>query len=508
LLPDDRVANSNRWAGQWQQRGELPSDTHYDWQWRRVSDDDYWKDFSNRMPSPMPRLLQSDARVQRHWHHDFGQTTAYAAVRGWQVLQDTDPTALIDPPYRREPQMGLRQRGDAAGWQWDWQTEFNRFVHEDPSRQRGDRAHLLASVAYPLGERGWTLTPKVSLNAASYQVEQPLRLNPGDLSGPRSASRVIPTASLDSSWVFERPTRLFDRDVTQTLEPRLLYVNTPYQRQDYLPNFDSAPNDFNITSVYAENLFSGVDRVSDANQFTAGITTRFLDAASGVEALRLGIVQRYLFRDQAVTPGDGEPFRRRFSDLLLIGSTSLVPKWNFDATIQYSPEIDRSIRSIVSARFSPGPFRTVSTTYRFTRELSEQVELGWQWPLYGPGPAVRPPLRSPPPDVDEPAPTLLSRASSGSGGSCQGTWYSVGRINYSLKDRRYTDSLVGFEYDAGCWIGRIVATRLSTGREEATTRLSFQLELVGLSRLNLGSNPLQTLKDNIPGYQLLRDDGR
>lgn len=507
LLPNDRVADRNRWAGLWKQQGELPNDTHYEWQWRRVSDDDYWKDFSNRMPSFMPRLLQSDAQAQRHWHHSFGQTTAYAGVRRWQVLQDIDPASLIDPPYQREPQIGVRQRGDAAGWQWDWQTEFNRFVHEDPTRQHGDRAHLLASVAYPLGEGGWTLTPKLSVNAASYQVAQPLRLNPGDIDGPRSASRVIPTASLDSSWVFERATRLFNRDVTQTLEPRLLYVSTPYRRQDYLPNFDSAANDFNITSVYAENVFSGVDRVSDANQFTAGITTRFLDATTGAEALRLGIVQRYLFRDQSITPADGEPLRRRFSDLLLLGSTSLVPRWNFDATIQYSPEIDRSVRSIISARFSPGPFRTISTTYRFARESSEQVELGWQWPIYGPGPSARPPLRSPPPGGDE-APGLLSRATSSSGGSCQGTWYSVGRINYSLKDSRFTDSLAGFEYDAGCWIGRIVATRLSTGRTEATTRLSFQLELVGLSKLNLGSNPLQVLKDNVPGYQLLREDGR
>ena len=56
---------------------------------------------------------------------------------------------------------------------------------------------------------------------------------------------------------------------------------------------------------------------------------------------------------------------------------------------------------------------------------------------------------------------------------------------------------------AGCWIGRVVATRQSTGLSEATTRLLFQLELVGLSRL--GSNPLQVLKDNIPGYKLLRE---
>ena len=51
---------------------------------------------------------------------------------------------------------------------------------------------------------------------------------------------------------------------------------------------------------------------------------------------------------------------------------------------------------------------------------------------------------------------------------------------------------------------RPVAERLSTGRSEATTRLLLQLELVGLSRL--GTNPLQVLKDNIPGYRLLRED--
>jgi LPS-assembly protein len=71
-------------------------------------------------------------------------------------------------------------------------------------------------------------------------------------------------------------------------------------------------------------------------------------------------------------------------------------------------------------------------------------------------------------------------------------------------DSRVTDSVLGIEYDAGCWIGRVVAERLSTGRSEANTQLLLQLELVGLSRL--GSNPLQALKDNIPGYRLLREE--
>ena len=119
-----------------------------------------------------------------------------------------------------------------------------------------------------------------------------------------------------------------------------------------------------------------------------------------------------------------------------------------------------------------------------TRDLSEQLEAGWQWPIYG-----RPP----------------ASARDGNGGSnCSGTLYTVGHLNYSMRDSRLTDSIVGFEYDAGCWIGRVVVERLSTGRSEATTRLLLQLELVGLSRL--GSNPLKVLKDNVPGYQMLRDE--
>jgi LPS-assembly protein len=297
--------------------------------------------------------------------------------------------------------------------------------------------------------------------------------------GRTRASRAIPTFSLDAGTLFERRTAWGDRRMTQTLEPRVLYVNTPFRAQATLPLFDTAAKDFNTISVFSDNGFSGIDRVSDAHQVTAGVTTRMLDAASGAEALRLGLAQRTLLRDLRITP-NGVPLTQRFSDLLLVGSAALSSRWTFDAALQYSPEIDRATRSVLSARYSPGAFRTLSATYRLTRGASEQLDLGWQWPL------------------------TRMLAASDKNSTCQGTLYGVGRINYSMKDSRITDSLAGLEYDAGCWIGRVVAERVSTGRTEATTRLMLQLELVGLSRL--GSNPLSALKDNIPGYTLLRDD--
>ncbi|MDQ6681462.1 MAG: LPS-assembly protein LptD, partial [Pseudomonadota bacterium] len=365
-----------------------------------------------------------------------------------------------------------------------FEGEFNRFVTPDHNasgpRSNGLRLNALGSVSRPVVTPGWTLMPKLSFNAASYSLDEPV---PGVR---RNASRVIPTLSVDSAWTFERDTTWFGRAMRQTLEPRFLYVNTPYVRQSDLPNFDAAAKDFNFESIFSENLFSGVDRVSDAHQLTAGVTTRFLDPYTGAEALRLGVVQRYLFRDQRVTP-DQEPLTKRFSDLLLLASTSLVRNWNFDASVQYSPEDKRAQRSVVGVRYSPGPFRTLSTTYRMTRNLTEQVELAWQWPIYGRTPTE-----------------AGSRSSNGSNGSCNGSLYGVGRVNYSTRDSRITDSIFGLEYDAGCWIGRIVAERLSTGRSDATTRLLLQLELVGLSKL--GTNPLQVLKDNVPGYRLLREE--
>ena len=478
LMPHDATADRSRYSLRADHEGTLPLNAYAQLRVMRVSDDDYWKDFPGEVKSLTPRLLQTDLLLTR----PFGDWSAYARALKWQVLQTTDPTTRIDPPpYERAPQIGARY---AAPWRGGldvaFEGEFNRFANPSDhyllERQTGLRAHALGSIRRPFFSPGWTVTPKLSFNAASYSFDLPLD------DGRRSATRVIPTVSVDSAWTLERETTFFGRAVRQTLEPRLFYVNTPYRRQENLPNFDAAAKDFNFDSYFTENAFSGVDRVSDSNQLTAGITSRILDPETGTEALRVGLAQRYRFREQRITP-DNVTLTQRYSDVLVFGSTTLVPRWSFDTSAQFNPDSHRIERSLAGFRYSPGPYRTVGLTYRLTRGLSEQFELGWQWPVYGPARTSERPAGS---------------------SSCSGTLYSVGHVNYSTKDSRLTDSIAGFEYDAGCWIGRVVVERLSTGRSETTTRLLLQLELVGLSRL--GSNPLKVLKDNVPGYQLLRDE--
>ncbi|MDQ5896878.1 MAG: LPS-assembly protein [Pseudomonadota bacterium] len=494
-LPNDLQTGRQRWALHTKQRGELDlaGGLRYDWSVLRVSDGDYWKDGLRGADSLTPRLLSSTGRLRQNqllrtggWLGDVEQRV-YARVQQWQVLQDSASSTRIATPYQRAPQVGVQWSDHGGPLQWSVQTEVNRFTNVDTTQIQGSRAHLLGQVALPLGDAGWRITPKLSLNSATYQTDTAMS------DGRRHASRTIPGFSLDSAWTLERETAGFGRALLQTLEPRLLYALTPWRDQSALPNFDSAALDFNATTVFSDNVFSGIDRVSDAHQVTAGLTTRFLDRSSGAELARFGIAQRYLLRDQRIT-SDGVPLSSRLSDVLLQASVSLVPSWTFDTSLQFNPDTDRLVRTITSARWAPQPLHSIYLSHRLKRGTSEQLALAWQWPLS---------------DLVSPLRQLLGRDEpvrpAAASGECRGKLYGVSGFDYSLRDSRMSSAIVGLEYDAGCWIGRFVARRQSTSAQNASTQLMLQLELVGLSRLSAGSNPLSILKDNIPGYQLLRD---
>ncbi len=491
-LPNDRVLGRSRWDLRLQNDGDFTPNWRYQINSERVSDNDYWKDFRRRMSSQTPRLLQSDYRTQRDFDFNWGDVQAYARVQRWQPLQVLEVNDQFASPYQRSPQIGVRLQTEAddpvlAGYlptgrgarlEGGAEVEYNRF--DLPSgklssqTQTGERMHMLGHVSLPMSGAAWWLIPKVSFNSASYRVDEPLP------NGQRSISRTIPTFSIDHGWILERNTSLFGQEARQTLEPRFLYLNTPYRDQSAVPNFDAAPRDYNFDSVFAENQFSGVDRVSDAHMVAFGATSRWIENERGEEQLRLGMVQRYLLRDQRISP-DGTPQTHRLSDVVLLGSAHLNQAWWTDSTMQLNSSDGKVERTVLRLRYSPGPFRTLSASYRLARGQSEQLEFAWQWPLFGP-----------------------DRKAVSGGPGCQGAWYGAGRLQYSMRDKRFTDSVIGAEYDSGCWILRIGAERQATGRAETNTRLMLQLELVGLSPL--GSNALKVLRDNIPGYRSLSSE--
>lgn len=480
-MPGDRLRGTDRWGyafkhdavvGAGLPTGPLGLNLNLN----RVSDDNYWRDFSRTTASLTQRLLANDGNLS--WSR--GNFSVSARALKWQTLQDV--TSPIVPPYDRLPQVVARySRGNLPGG-------LEAYVEADHTRFESDRAmtgqpnaqrsFTLAQVSRPWQTPGWFFTPKMQLHATQYQFDASLA------NGVRSADRTVPTLSLDSGLVFERNTSYFGRSFLQTLEPRAFYVYTPFRDQSLLPNYDSGANDFNFATIYTENAFGGHDRIADNNLLTLGASTRLLDPDTGAEAARFGVAQRLRFKDQLVTLPGQAPVSERLSDVLFGASINWTPQWSFDSTVQYNPKTRRSIRATVGGRYSPGNYRVISAAYRLQRGSSEQLDVGWQWPindLWG--------------DKGE---------NLGPGrGEGEGRWYSVGRLNFSLQDKRLVDALVGLEYDAGCWLGRIVFERLQSSTSTSNKRILFQLEFVGFSRL--GSNALQALKENIPRYQYLRE---
>ena len=444
---------------------------------QRVSDDNYWRDFGRAAETLRQRLLPGDATL--NWAAGDMQTRL--RVLKWQTLQDV--AAPIVPPFDRMPQLQWRYAPTTLPGGFDGLVELDttRFqaARELTRQPNADRSYALVQISRPFLAPAGFLTPRMQLHATQYQFDTPLS------NGDRSASRTLPTFSLDSGLVFERDTAFFGRPFLQTLEPRAFYTYTPYRDQSRLPVYDTAANDFNFATIYTENAFGGNDRLADNNLLTLGVSTRLLDPDSGAEAARFGIAQRVRFSDQKVTLPGVAPVSERLSDVLLGAGITWTPQWGFDSTVQYNPKTGRSIRSTIGARYSPGNYRTVSAAYRLQRGTSEQIDVGWQWPLNA--------LWGGDKDTGKAA------------GQGSGRWYSVGRLNYSLQDRKLVDTVVGLEYDSCCWIGRVVLERLQSGVTTANTRLLFQIEFVGFSRLSLGSSPLDTFKQNVPRYQALRE---
>ncbi len=444
-LPDDREKRESRYGYLWQHYQNFGNgfSGHVDLQ--GVSDDAYFTDLSDKIAVTSQVNLTREGAM----FYDGGWWNLNTRVQRFQTLQD--PLAPVVPPYARVPQITLNMnRQEGAHLDLGLQGEYVQFSH--PTLITGARQILYPSIRAPYQTSFFYITPKIGYHTTSYSLE--------DAAGT-DASRHLPIYSLDSGLTFERETSVWGRAFLQTLEPRLYYVYIPYRPQDDLPNFDSALADFNLAQIFTENQFTGGDRINDANQLTAAITSRLIDPDTGDEQLRFTLGQRYYFQTQRVSLTPGAPDAQN-TDLLAAATGQITKRWFTDLGMQYSTLSNRVERSNAVLRYQPEIGKVVNFGYRYTRELLEQVDLSTQWPLGG-------------------------------------RWSGLARYNYTLRDRSLLEGLLGLEYNAGCWAARFVVHRFVSATQEYVNAMFLQLELTGISQI--GSSPLEVLRQNITGYE-------
>lgn len=478
MLPHDNIKNQNntttrslnqgnkRAAGTYKHKQTFSPLWSGNVSLRGVSDKEYLDDFGDNLAITSQTHLPQNAAIDYRgpvWNFS-GRAAAY------QTIDRT--IAAADRPYARLPQLNLTLNRPVKPNRVNYYFESEAVNFKRSVGVIGERANLSPAVSFPLENSYSFVTPKIGLRHIAYRLTN----SPED-----SAALTRGVFSLDSGLFFERDSRWRQKIYTQTLEPRLYYLYIPYKNQDALPNFDTGLLDLSFSNLFRDNRFTGGDRVSDANQITAAITTRFIDADDGIELVRASLGRIYYLRDRRanlpvnVSPVISSSLRSNTaaaSDIVGETIVTLPHYWYARANADWNRADNHLQKYSIYLQYNPAKNRILNFGKRFARNELEQTDISTEWPIAG-------------------------------------RWTFRARSLYSLRDSRNVESYAGVEYNACCWAFRIMSGRrlfIDTARDNAAIQkrlIMFELELTGLAKLGqLPASPLRQSMFSFPSKPL------
>lgn len=390
------------------------------------------------------------------------------------ILKDQKPWYYL-PKVQANYTTGLFDTGILA----TGMVEIANF-RNDGDRAMGQRLLVRPKLYYPFQTTYGFFTPSFTLHHSQYWLTN-VQENQA-----KQHSRTIPIFSVDSGLYFDREFKLADTPLVQTIEPRLFYVYIPYQDQTQLPPFDTTEYDFTLYQLFRENRYTGNDRIGDANQLTAALTTRLIDSTTGFERFRGTLGEIFYFQSPRLPllAGTVLPENRFFSNVVVETTTNITDNWSLRAGGQWNPENNNVARGLVGVQYNDRDNHLFNLAYRYRRD----------------------------PVLDlTPVPTgyigqSLSIADASFRVPVAKGWNLLGRWQYSTNFNTTLDAFAGFERETCCWrfslVGRRFINNPATGSvREPDYNYGFfvQLELKGLGRL--GDQVDNFLERSISGYR-------
>lgn len=465
VLPKDQASRHNtRSKFDWNHQQQFSQTLSGGVDYHQVSDDDYYRDFYNRTDIATNVNLNRQLWLRHQAGLWNGYVDNYLTLQKYQTLANADGSKS-DVPYALLPRLSSQWQKRFGMADFQIFGQFTHFRHD--SKQQGSRLVLNPSVSAEFNRNWGYIRPRLGLHATYYDLDS--------FNGhqPRHFSRILPTVSVDGGMVLERPTSWQGRDYVQTLEPRLFYVYIPTKGQNDIPLFDTAENSFTYSQLFRENRFSGHDRINAANSLTMAVQTRLYDAKNGEERFQAGIGQRlYFSRDDVLLDGNRVQRRSGHSDILAFADGRVTDKIWLGGEVHYDTNQNAAAKYHAGLRYSPEPGKTVSLRYQYRRHgeiyddvygTVRQADVAFQWPV-------------------------------------NRNLYLVGRHSYSFSEHKPVEHLLGIEYvsGCGCWSLSAVGQHYVNGINSSKNAFFLQLRLRDLS--SLGNNPLQQLRQSIPGY--------
>ena len=445
-INDDRIFGEDRTAVSVQHQGSPSHHWRTQLNYRHVSDEDYLDDFGSGLAISSVTHLERFASI--NYQNNYLQ--ASLLVQNYQTLDKIVPG--IDKPYQRLPQVQLNSFNwkGPAGIELGLDAEAVRFDRSEGVV--GNRLDVQPRVSWPWQGQAGFVIPKLVFRHTQYQLT---RSDPGFDDNP---SRSLPIFSLDSGLYFERVSGEDSIVSRQTLEPRLFYLQAPYRDQENLivdelgvaRVFDSSMPLFSFSEMFRDNRFSGGDRVGDANQLSAALTTRFLDNR-GRELLSASMGRIYYFQDREVTLPGGIAETDSSSDWVAEIKSHWTSTLSARAGVQWDTNTGELERGSAHILYKKDKRRVLRLAYRFEENTIEQSDVAFMWPVAS-------------------------------------HWSLVGRWLHSIRDDVTLETLKGIEYESCCWTARLVqrSYRVDALDEEEKNSIWVQLELKGLTSVGKG----------------------
>jgi LPS-assembly protein len=448
-LPNDDLANRDRTRFTLNHVAELPGEWRFRIDATDVSDTNYFEDFARGPEGTSVPFAERLAEASYRDEH----LNVRAQIQDFQTIDDE--LADEDRPYTRAPRLLASGDWDKGFGAIDYGFDSELVNFDRDTGVTGWRLDVAPRVGFDWSAPGFFVRPSLGYRYTQYSLENQA---PGTDGSP---TRSLPIATLDAGLVFERETgSRGQRRIT--LEPRALYLYTPFRDQSQLPLFDTGLPDLNLVQLYRTNRYVGADRVNDANQVAFGLTSRLFDSHSGAQYLAVSVGQAYYFEKPRVVLPTEPPATRDTSDFIGQISLTAYKNWNLEAGLQWNPEDSRSERSQFRLQYRPDGEHVVNLAYRAQRDRIEQVDTSVAWPIGK-------------------------------------RFNAFGRFVYSLLDSKTLDEFAGFEYKACCYKLRAVARRSVSNRDGTSeTEFYLQLELNGLA--SVGTSADAFLERTIRGY--------
>ncbi len=456
-LPDDDITQEDRYQYRYQNHSQILSNLSFDIDLQDISDSDYFNDFANNLGTTSQTHLDRNATLR----YNLNTWQLKAMVQDIKTIDETAP--LATRPYERLPQVTLV--GDEAiassPLLFTLDSEYVDFTHEDDTKTTGSRLTLQPGLELPLTGAAWFIKPAIKFSHTQYDV--------GTQSGTTQPveNRNIPISSIDAGLFFER---YFNNGYQQTLEPRLYYLNVPFEDQDNIPLFDTSFPTFSVAQLFRDNRFVGGDRIGDTNQLTFALTSRLLNPNTGHEFLRASIGQIYYFEDRKVSLTGGTIDTEKQSDVI----AELDINWG-----RWQSSIDLQLDA------TRGELAQQNYFLHFKSDASHLFNIGYRKRLVVNSDAI---------DIEQTDTSFVY--------AFNRNYSSLVRWNYSLKDNQNIDTIAGITYDSCCWSIQLLAQRRlqnSTTSNAYNNAILVQFVFKGIGSLS-GSEARNTLEQSIYGY--------